>query len=163
MRVAAMVMLVFVSRNRDEVQMGMPHPALRGECVGMTLHGSRWPAQNGDFQAIFMAKMHVRSGNAEVVVLMLCINQALGQVAQSVIIHVSERCHAGCRSVGQMRMLGRLAQHLADCLGAAGVAACHNERVHLRQKIVVNGDGDTFHKLILRRFPPPHNGTSKDV
>jgi hypothetical protein len=153
-----MVMLVFVSRNRDEVQMGMPHPALRGECVGMTLHGSRWP-----FQAIFMAKMHVRSGNAEVVVLMLCINQALGQVAQSVIIHVSERCHAGCRSVGQMRMLGRLAQHLADCLGAAGVAACHNERVHLRQKIVVNGDGDTFHKLILRRFPPPHNGTSKDV
>ncbi len=139
----------------------MSHTALSGKFVGMAPHGFCRPAEDGDFQAVIVAEMHVRGGYAEIVTLMLGGHQALWQVTKTAAVDICERRHAGSRSVRQMLMLSRLTQHLPDCLRAAGIATCRNQGVNFRQQIVVDRDGDAFHAWSLRRIPVRSKGMIK--
>ena len=131
----------------------MPHAALGRQRVGMLPYCRRWSAQNSNFQAIVMAKMHMRGCHAEIMMRVLGLHQPLRQVAQGVVVDIGECGHALRLAIGQMLLRCCAPHHLADRLGSAAKTPQRGQGVHLRQQVIVNGDGDALHAPRRRRFP----------
>jgi len=113
------------------------------ELLGKLLHAFAGAFERQGFQAVVVIQVHVHGAQDEVVILMLDLDEALGQIRGMVVVDQGE--HAGHFLVGLLPFL--LHEHapdkIADGLGTGLVAFFLAQRVEFFQQLGVERNAET--------------------
>ena len=92
-----------------------------------------------------MVEVNMRCRNAQFVMIVLLVGEALRKFAGIVVEDITQSGDAGRTSGRRVATAGRVAQHFADRLRPALISALLDQRIYRFQKIVVDGDCYAVH------------------
>lgn len=156
MPVRAPAVRVVVGRlDRDEVQAAVAHARLGGQARGQLAHRRHRALQHGALEAVLVIEMHVHRRDHQVVVRVLALGEALGEIARVVVVHIGQARDAlAARGVLLRVAIEVAADQVTHGLAAVLVAALRDEPVELPGEVVVERNGDALHGVSLLHTAP---------
>lgn len=130
-----------------QVQLPVDDAGLGDHRLGKGLHGRGGPAQDHGLDAVIVVQVGMGGGHRQLVVLVLHLRQAQGQLARVVLVQVAQRGHAG--AIGPVAAAHRsqvVAQQVAKGLRAVVVAARAHQRVEGLGQLIVEGHRQALHR-----------------
>ena len=97
-----------------------------------------------------MVEMHVQRSERQLVVLMIRVRQALGELPRGVVVGIDQGRDAFALLTDILRSFANAgAGEIADRLGAVLIAARGDDGVELFHQRIVEGDGHSLHRRFL--------------
>ena len=137
--------------DRHNIDLTVTHTAFGNHGFTKTPHPGRRSAQKRGFQAIVMVQMHVGGDHHHIMVFMLELDQAFGQIASVVVEHIGKTGHTKFGLVLlQIDFRQLLAQQITHGFRPVLVAALLHQLVKLLRQTFLQRDSEALHAFFSR-------------
>lgn len=132
--------------QRNRVDLAMPNPPQRNQLAGASLNGRGRTAENDCLQAIVVIEVGVKRADDEVMVLMLQVQQAVGDRVLVVVVDVSDRGDAPLDLVGVHQCAAEpFPDQVAHGFRPVHIAAQGDQPIEILCQVFVQGNGESLH------------------
>ena len=142
--------------HRHQMQVAVRDPRLRQYGIGKRLNPVGASTQDHGLDAMFVVQVRLHRSHGEVMVILLHVLQAHGQLPVLVGVKECQCGHAGpVRSLGPAHLSEIVPQQVSKCFRAVLVAALVHQLVECLCKFVIHRHRQAPHPLPLPGLPRP--------
>ena len=127
------------------MQVAVPDASLVGDPIGEAPEIANPSAQHCNFKAFVLIEMHMQRRDRKIMMVVLAVGQAPGEVTGLVVIDVGQGCDSVSVRRNSLGLARAFPQQIANGLRSAAVALRRTAGVNEGEKVRVDADRDAFH------------------